>query len=1167
MKFEKIKKRFLILLCASLLPVMGATSDALVATTPKAPTTVTGPVQHTSNDPGDAAAIGHATLYRAALIPQNRLIASVPGTFVTWVLVLLLSGLALWTAALFRMHLDVRKAIRRMLAAAPDSAKKGPPPKAGLRGNLNRLETSFGEMDAVLKAQTATLNSAYELAGLGTWVILPDRQSVWASSHVGKRLGFPEGNDIVHIDELRARIVPQDLATFDAALKRAIGADQMAEVEFRALDAHGDIRVFHALNGLEGAGLDVTPGSISGIIQDITSIRHTEAALARSLTLERLAGEVARIGGWRYDIATRKFGGTPEAAELVGLEEGWDPSVEDATRRFVDAKDRKQIMSSFWTCVGAGERFDETAKFRKFDGTETWLRVIGEAERDQSGKIVAIYGALQNINELIEAHRASEESRMLLRTVMDGLSDGFVTHDCDGTIRYMNRRAHSILGVADKDLVGGNIWKDLHWTKGSQFKKVLIEAIESRESARFEGEITRPEQWISVVVHPTPAGVAIYLDDVTEERASRERLRLLNASMDRLSDVILITDANTQDPSGPHVVFVNDAFVDMTGFTKDDIMGNNPRMLQGSDTERERLKEIRTALRSAQPIRTELTNYRKDGSRFIAEVDINPLFDDTGVCTHFVAVQRDTTRRREAEENLRAREEQFRLANLASQDIVWDWDLRSGVISNFENAEGTSGTISQLSADNPLEGRIENVLERIHPDDRLKITETLDAALAGDAQTWHCEYRVSSRDGGWRNVADKAFIVREDNGEPRRMVGAMSDITELRDLDARLHQAQKLETVGQLTGGIAHDFNNLLTIILGNCDILLDDIDEDSELRPLLQSIEDAAERGARVSNDLLAYSRRQPLELRPTDINELMRQSSSLFGRATHAGVEIRYELTDAPMVALVDPYKLQAALLNLVLNAVAAIEEEGRINIRTRAITIEEENPQDEFASGDYVQVEVTDNGSGMTQENVARAFEPFFTTKELGVGTGMGLSSVYGLVKQSGGHATIESELGNGTTVTLSLLAADVAEPIAPVGISKVAKDGGGQRILVVEDDAELRSFVRTVLSRMGYRIIEAETGAAALELLEKDGDFDLLFTDIVMPGGVNGVQLAQKAQEIYPDLKILFTSGYARDALPRERHVPSEIPMLYKPFRTIELVERIKHALANTVDPMQ
>ena len=742
------------------------------------------------------------------------------------------------------------------------------------------------------------------------------------------------------------------------------------------------------------------------------------------------------------------------------------------------------------------------------------------------------------------------------------MTDGFVIHDRDGTIRYMNRRAQGILGVPDQDLVGGNIRQILPEDLASHFDHAVKKALATGQSQSFEGEIATPGQWIKVALLPTPAGVAIHLEDVTEDRAAHARLRLLDAAVARLDDVVLITDATSCDMSGPRVVFVNEAFTAKTGYTPDEILGATPRILQGPETERDRLDEIRDAIQARQPLRTELTNYRKDGSRFTVEIDINPLFDAAGECTHFVSVQRDTTERRDREHRLQSREEQFRLASLASQDIVWDWDMHSGVIWNSENSGSVFAPVSSCHVETILDGRIENMLERIHPDDRAKITESLNAALAGDANAWRCEYRIRAQDGAWRQMSDKAFILRDPDGTPRRMVGAMSDVTDLRALDARLHQAQKLETIGHLTAGIAHDFNNLITIILGSCDILMDDIGEESPLHPLLWSIENAAESGARLSGDLLAFSRRQPLEPRATDVNDLIRRSSALFGRCVDTGVALRYDLTTAPTVAHVDPDKLQAALLNLVINAMAAIGQDGTITVRTRPMRITEDDSHPGHSPGDYVGIDVIDDGAGMSPEVADRAFEPFFTTKEAGVGTGMGLSSVYGLVKQSGGHANLETAPGKGTTVVLCLPVADAADPDPPkLPSADAARPGTGRRILVVEDDPALRDFERKVLGRGGHDIVEAETAEDALKLLETDAAFDLVFTDIALPGRLDGVQLARTVRDMDPAPRVLPTSGHTPDALEQDRILPDDMPMLHKPSRRAELVEKVEDVLSD------
>ncbi|MGI3212468.1 PAS domain S-box protein [Roseovarius tibetensis] len=753
---------------------------------------------------------------------------------------------------------------------------------------------------------------------------------------------------------------------------------------------------------------------------------------------------------------------------------------------------------------------------------------------------------------------AGQKVAALLRLILDRISDGVILQDRDGTILYMNSGAQTILGVTRHDPVGGDMGHALSGAVRSHLAPAVRDALDTGERQTFDCEIAGSQSCVRVAVDPSPDGVAIHLQDVTKEHADRARSHLLGTALARVSDVVLITEGARPET----VVYVNEAFTAMTGYAKDEVLGATPRILQGPDTEQERLDEIREAIQACRCVRTELTNYRKDGSRFTTELDITPLFDASGACTHFVSVQRDMTERRNRESLLRAREEQFRLASMASQDIIWDWDVRDGVIWNSDHTGSTFWPVAKWHVENIEGGRIENALDRVHPDDRRALGESLDAALQGDAQTWRCEYRMKAQDGSWRNMIDKVFILRDDDGAPRRMVGAMSDVTDLRLLDAQLHQSQKLEAVGKLTGGIAHDFNSLLTVILGNCDILLDDLGENAALR----SIEAAAEWGARISNDLLAFSRRQPLESRPTDINKLIRDSATLFERAVETGVTIDYDLTDAPAVAHADPDRLQAALLNLVINANAAIPQAGTITIRTRPKHIEDDGRRSDCAPGDYIRIDVIDDGIGMSPEVVARAFEPFFTTKAPGVGTGMGLSSVYGMAKQSGGHARIDSEVGSGTDIVLCLPVSLVSGGDTPQPRSSAARERGtGHRILVVEPDGDLRSFVCAALNRRGFCPVIAETGEHALDLLENDSGFDLVFTDIVLPGRITGAQLVRRAQQMHPGIGVLFTSGHTRDAPQRHRDLPQGVTMLDKPFRTNELIAKVKQGLATRPAP--
>jgi two-component system cell cycle sensor histidine kinase/response regulator CckA len=397
----------------------------------------------------------------------------------------------------------------------------------------------------------------------------------------------------------------------------------------------------------------------------------------------------------------------------------------------------------------------------------------------------------------------------------------------------------------------------------------------------------------------------------------------------------------------------------------------------------------------------------------------------------------------------------------------------------------------------------------------------------------------------------------------QRAMREVEERAERKRLEEMLRQAQKMEAVGQLTGGLAHDFNNLLTIIVGSLELLLTHSEVDARAQEMGQSALRASLRGAELTRQLLAFSRRQSLETRHFDLNELVAGTTELLRRTLGEDTEIELHLGADVWPALADPTQLEAALTNLAVNARDAMPKGGRLTIETanKSLDAVYAARNVEVTPGEYVMLAVSDTGTGMPPEILDRVFEPFFTTKEAGKGTGLGLSMVYGFAKQSGGHIKIYSEVGRGTTVRLYLPrgAADqkslTADP--PENVGDVA---AGATILVVEDDADVRSVAINQLMALGYRVMEAKDGKVALALLGQDQSVDLLFTDVVMPGGMSGPDLAREARTIRPALKILFTSGYAEAAVGRGGQISEYGRLLAKPYLIGDLARKVREALA-------
>jgi PAS domain S-box-containing protein len=386
------------------------------------------------------------------------------------------------------------------------------------------------------------------------------------------------------------------------------------------------------------------------------------------------------------------------------------------------------------------------------------------------------------------------------------------------------------------------------------------------------------------------------------------------------------------------------------------------------------------------------------------------------------------------------------------------------------------------------------------------------------------------------------------------------DITEQRELESRLRQSQRLEAVGQLTGGIAHDFNNLLTVIIGNAEMLALRLEKDEAMRPLADLTLAAAERGADLTHRLLAFARKQALEPKPVDVNLLLGNMDSLLKRTLGEQIELRWVGARRLCKAFVDASQLEGAVLNLCINARDAMEKGGHITIETANVALDENyaNKHLEVVPGEYVMVAVSDTGTGMTPDVVAHAFEPFFTTKGHGKGSGLGLSMVHGFVKQSGGHVKIYTELGHGTTVKLYLPRALDGTAVAPRPYDGPIV-GGSEKVLLVEDDDHVRDFAATQLKELGYKVTVARNGIEALAIVKQTPDFDLLFTDVVMPGGMKGPELAAESRKINPALRVLYTSGYTENAIVHHGRLDPGIHLLNKPYRRRDLAVKLRQAL--------
>jgi PAS domain S-box-containing protein len=548
---------------------------------------------------------------------------------------------------------------------------------------------------------------------------------------------------------------------------------------------------------------------------------------------------------------------------------------------------------------------------------------------------------------------------------------------------------------------------------------------------------------------------------------------------------------------------------------------------------------------------------RKDGTRFWASVIVDPIRDPAGHLIGFAKVTRDLTDRKAAHETLRRSEERFRMLVQGVTDYAIYMLDPEGRITNWNTgAERIKGyTESEVVGEHFSRFHIEEEREAGLPQKSLDI-----AAREGryEREGWRVR-----KDGTrfWAGVVIDP--IRDQDGTLVGYAKVTRDLSERREAQetiertrAALFHSQKMEAIGQLTGGIAHDFNNLLTVIVNGLDLLSRHAQDPKQIR-VIEGMHRAAERGKNLNQQLLAFARKQPLRPQEANPNGVIGGFEAVLRRACGESVQFEIALAARIRSIRIDVPQFEAALLNLVVNARDAMPEGGKLRIGTRNVRLDPNGAgRLGLKPGSYVSIAVTDSGTGMSEDVRARAFEPFFTTKEVGKGTGLGLSQVYGFVAQSGGQVDIQSEVGKGTKVQLLIPA------IGDGGNDDEEEDDAMHEsratlgiVLIVEDEPDVLAIAVDIFESLGYDVLSAANAVAAIDVLRQEPSIDVLFTDIVMPGGMNGIELAREARQLRPDLKLLLASGYPMSALAAEG-LPEDVSFISKPYRWTELDDKLR-----------
>jgi PAS domain S-box-containing protein len=594
----------------------------------------------------------------------------------------------------------------------------------------------------------------------------------------------------------------------------------------------------------------------------------------------------------------------------------------------------------------------------------------------------------------------------------------------------------------------------------------------------------------------------------------------------------------------------------LKGYSEAQILGQNFSLFfTPEDRAAGRPQKVLETARSLGRYEEEGWRIRRDGKRFWALAVIDAIYDVDGRVIGFAKITRDLTDRHDALEALRESEQRFRLL----VESVVDYSLfmidREGIVRNWNpGAQRTKG----YTADE-IVGRHFSVFYT--DEDREAGLPARALQTAVDTGKYEAEGWRVRKDGTrfWASIVIDSIL--DERGTVIGFAKITRDISERRELEMakeQLYQAQKLETVGQLTGGIAHDFNNLLTAVVGSIS-LITEVTTDTRVKRLAEIAMRAADRGAKLTAQLLAFARRQTLRPQPSDLNELITVFDALLRRAVGETNSIETKLDPELWVAEVDQAQFQSALLNLIVNARDAMPDGGSLSIETKNVLLDEgaASALTEIEPGPYVVVSVRDTGSGMTDESRKRAIEPFFTTKEVGKGSGLGLSQVYGFARQSKGQLEIVSALGKGTTVRIYLPSGgrEVEEKALPDGAAE--KKPRLPTVLAVEDDPDVLDVAIEMLRGLGYQVFSAPNAVEALAILRRDdARIDILFTDIVMPKGMDGIELAREARRLRPKLQILLASGYTRDGRDGGEDIADDAIFVMKPYQVSVLAESLR-----------
>ncbi len=870
-----------------------------------------------------------------------------------------------------------------------------------------------------LARSEALMRIASRLGRLGGWEVDVLRGQIRWSEET-RKIHEVASDWMPNLEQALAFYHPDDRDTVGSAIKRCMKEGIPYDLELRFQTAKGrDIWV--RVIGESVRDDDGTVIALHGAIQDITERKQAEQGIqAMEMRFRQVADHMPFLM-WSADAAGRTEFSNRYLYDYTGA----DPSLPSLAgwQSIIHPDDLAPSAANWARALATGTPYSMDLRLRRgSDGSYRWFHIQASLTRDAEGTPQKWYGSAIEIHQTMHATQQAMALAHRLKTTLESITDAFYTLNRDWKFTYLNKTAEKYLEHSASQLLGRVVWEEFPQVIGTILEKEYRLAMERQQTTTFQLYYEPLCRWFDIKVYPSNEGLAVYFQDVTQKREDEEQLRLLHTCVASMNEFVVIIEAELYHGGWPRILFVNDAVVQRTGFSREDLIGESPGIFHGPETQTDALERIRVAIEQKQSITEELINYTKTGETFWCELNLAPVTDAAGKTTHLIAIARDITERKLADQKLRASEERFRFLTQATSDTIWDWDILSNQVwwsTGFEKLWGQPLSEPNLS--------LENWMERVHPDDREQVIASIREVIRTGQTCWSAEYRFIRHDGSQAYVLDRGSVVRDEQGRAIRMVGGMTDRTVSKQAEQEIRRLNEVleDRVEQRTAelqaankeleafsySVSHDLLSPLRSIDSFSLIVLEDYEAklDDEGRRLLKIIRAEAQRMDQLIHDLLNFARagRQPICSDVCNLTEIAQAAFDTLQPHERQHIQ-RFDLRQLPLVEG-DRAMLRVVLFNLISNAVKFTRNQPDAVIEVGG-----------WREAAHAVFYVKDNGVGFDpryQQKLFQVFQRLHSEEEF-EGTGVGLAIVQRIINRHGGQVWAESQPGNGATLFFSL-----------------------------------------------------------------------------------------------------------------------------------------------------